>query len=46
MVITKYGYLIATMSKLIYSFIYSWITYVIFLLFAMPSESYMGYRDY
>ena len=30
------------MSKLIYSFIYSLITHVIFLFFLMPSESYMG----
>ena len=34
------------MSKLIYSFIYSLIARVIFLLFLMSSESYMECREY
>ena len=35
-----------TMSKLINSFIYSWTARVIFLLFLLPSESYIEYREY
>ena len=46
MVITKHSYFIITMSKLIYSLIDTNITRVVFLLFLMPSESYMEYREY
>ena len=34
------------MSKLIYSFIYSWIACIVFILFLMASESYIEYIEY
>ena len=34
------------MSKLICSFIYSWIACVVFVLFLMASESYMEFIEY
>ena len=45
-VITKYSYFIIIMSKLIYSFIYSWIACIVFVLFLMASESYIEYIEY
>ena len=38
--------LLIIMSKLICSFIYSWIACVVFVLFLMSSESYMEFIEY